>query len=76
MIPAEFIEELKHVFYHKNKLMQFDKRQQDIMFDTIKAFLQKKQLIVVSRVEYERLLKFKEQQDLRDLADSDPRFWY
>jgi hypothetical protein len=74
MAPQEFIEELKHVFYHKNKLMQFDKSQQDIMFDTIKAFLQKKQLVVVSRVEYDRLLKFKEKQDLIDLANED--CWY
>jgi hypothetical protein len=75
MTPQEFIEELKHVFYHKNKLMQFDKSQQDIMFDTIKAFLQKKQLVVVSRVEHERLLEDKEKLRLRDLAEEDRCWW-
>lgn len=68
MTPVEFVKELKEVFYQKNKLLHFSPSQQNMIFDTIKAFLQKKNLVVVCKVEYDRLLKFKEKQDLRDLA--------
>lgn len=57
MKPQEFVDQLKEVFWNKNKLLQFNPRQQDSIFDTIKAFLQKKNLIIVSRVEYENTLK-------------------
>jgi hypothetical protein len=74
MTPVEFVKELKEVFYQKNKLLHFSPSQQNMIFDTIKAFLQKKNLVVVCKVEYDRLLKFKEKQDLRDLANED--CWY
>jgi hypothetical protein len=74
MTPVEFVKELKEVFYQKNKLLHFSPSQQNMIFDTIKAFLQKKNLVVVCKVEYDRLLKFKEKQDLIDLANED--CWY
>jgi hypothetical protein len=69
MTPQQFIEELKETFYHKNKLLRFSLSQQNTIFDTIKAFLQKKNLVVVSKVEYEKLLEFEEKQHLEDLAE-------
>lgn len=57
MNPEEFINELKEVFWNKNKLMNFTLSQQNSMFDTIKSFLQKKNLIVVSKAEHENLCK-------------------
>ena len=57
MNPQEFVDELKEVFWNKNKFTQFTSRQQNSIFDTIKAFLLKKNLIIVSKVEYENTLK-------------------
>jgi hypothetical protein len=56
MNPQEFTDELKEVFWNKNKLLGLDHPQKDSIFDTIKSFLQKKNLVVVSKVEYEALL--------------------
>jgi peptidase E len=54
--PKEFIEELKERFRDKKPfLLHTD--QQNSVFDTILAYLQKKQLVVISRVEYETLIK-------------------
>ena len=68
MTPQEFVDELKERFYHTNKLVRFTLSERSVIFDTIKAFLQKKNLVVVSKVEYDRLMEFKEEQYLRDLA--------
>ena len=75
MTPHEFVAELKETFYHKNKLLRFSLSQQNTIFDTIKAFLQKKNLVLVSKVEYEKLLEFKEKQQLKDLAEQDQCWW-
>lgn len=56
MNPQEFIDELKERFFEKGVWMT--QSQRDSHFDTIKAFLQKKNLIVVSKVEYEKLFCF------------------
>ena len=57
MNPQEFTDELKEVFWNKNKLISFNSQQIQSMFDTIKAFLQKKNLVVIPKIEYEALLK-------------------
>jgi len=59
MNPQEFVEKLKERFFEKRVWMA--QSQRDSYFDTIKAFLQKKNLIVVSKVEYEKLLDFFEE---------------
>lgn len=69
MTPQQFIDELKERFFEKNLWMTMTGRQSDSFFDTIKAFLQKKNLVVVSRVEYESLMDFREKQYLKDLAE-------
>ena len=51
--PQEFIDDLKEYFLEKGK--GFTVSQRDSYFDTIKAYLQKKNLVVVSKVEYQRL---------------------
>jgi len=56
MNPQEFTDELKEVFWNKNKLLGLNPPRIDSIFDTIKSFLQKKNLVVVSKVEYEALL--------------------
>jgi hypothetical protein len=66
MTPQEFVTELKERFYHTNKLLQFSLKQQDVILDTIKAFLLKKNLVVVSKVEYDRLVDYKTYQCVRD----------
>lgn len=68
MNPQEFVNELKEVFWNKNKLLQFNSRQQDSIFDTIRAFLQKKNLIIVSKVEYDKLVEEREKEYLRRLS--------
>lgn len=64
MTPQEFINELKERFLTKGVWMKG--RETNSFFDTIKAFLQKKNLIVVSKVEYESLVDFREKQYLKD----------
>lgn len=71
MTPQEFTNELKEYFWNKNKLLQFNSSQIDSMFDTIRAFLQKKNLVVVSKVEYEALVDFREKQYLKDLSNQE-----
>ena len=66
MNPQEFVDKLKERFSEKGVGMI--QSQRDSYFDTIKAFLQKKNLIVVSKVEYESLVEFKEKQYLKDLV--------
>jgi len=66
MTPQEFINELKERFSTKGVWMTG--RETNSFFETIKAFLQKKNLIVVSKVEYESLVDFREKQYLKDLA--------
>jgi hypothetical protein len=56
MNPQEFVDELKEVFWNKNKLRGLNHPQINSIFDTIKAFLQKKNLVVISKVEYQALL--------------------
>lgn len=68
MNPQKFIENLKEHFWNKNKTHCFSPSQKDSMFDTIKAYLQKKNLVVVSKVEYEALVDFREKQYLKDLS--------
>ena len=68
MNPQKFVDELKEVFWRKNKLLQFNSRQQDSIFDTIKAFLQKKNLVIVSKVEYDDLILARDKQRLKDLS--------
>lgn len=67
MTPQQFIDQLKERFFQKNAWMTG--RQSDSFFDTIKAFLQKKNLVVISRVEYESLMDFREKQYLKDLSN-------
>lgn len=71
MTSQEFTNELKEYFWNKNKLLQFNSSQIDSMFDTIRAFLQKKNLVVVSKVEYEALVDFREKQYLKDLSNQE-----
>jgi hypothetical protein len=66
MNPQEFVDKLKERFSEKGVGMIPSQRHH--YFDTIKAFLQKKNLIVVSKVEYESLVEFKEKQYLKDLV--------
>jgi hypothetical protein len=67
MTPQEFIENLKDHFWNKNKTLHFAQSQTNSMFDTIKSYLLKKNLVVVSKVEYESLVDFREKQYLKDL---------
>ena len=66
MTPQEFVDELKERFYHTNKLVRFTLSERSVIFDTIKAFLQKRNLVVVSKVEYDRLVQYKTYQCVRD----------
>lgn len=52
--PQEFIDDLKEHFWNKKPFL-LEYRQRDSVFDTIKAYLQKKNLVVVSKVEYDKL---------------------
>lgn len=52
--PEEFVNELKELFAWKKPFL-LDYKQRDSVFDTIKAYLQKKNLIVISKVEYDNL---------------------
>ena len=52
---VQFTETLKNLFFEKKPFL-LDIRQRDSVFDTIRAFLKKKQLVVICRVEYERLI--------------------
>jgi hypothetical protein len=63
MTSQEFTDELKEYFWNEHKLMLFSPCE-----IAITAFLQKKNLIVVSKVEYESLVDFREKQYLKDLA--------
>lgn len=54
--PKEFTEELKELFANKKPFL-LSRSQENSVFDTILAHLQKKQLVVVSRVEWEKLPK-------------------
>ncbi len=67
MTPQQFIDELKERFLNKGVWMTG--REIDSFFDTIKAFLQKKNLVVVSKIEYEFLVDFREKQFLKDLSN-------
>jgi len=67
MTPQQFIDELKERFLTKGVWMTG--REIDSFFDIIKAFLQKKNLIVVSKIEYESLVDFREKQYLKDLSE-------
>ena len=69
MKPQQFIDKLKEHFFQKNAWAWMTGRQSDSFFDTIKAFLQKKNLVVVSKVEYESLVDFREKQYLKDLSN-------
>ena len=53
--PEEFVKELKEHFWNKNKSFLLNRRETESLLDTIKAYLQKKNLVIVSKVEYERL---------------------
>lgn len=53
--PQEFASTLREMFFDKKPFF-LNTQQTDCVFDTIKAYLQKKQLVVVSRVEYEKFL--------------------
>ena len=54
--PKEFVQDLKNLFADKKPFLLCSK-QRDSVFDTIQAHLQKKNLIVISRAEYDALLK-------------------
>lgn len=63
MTSQEFTNELKEYFWNEHKLMLFSPSE-----IAITAFLQKENLVVVSKVEYEALVDFREKQYLKDLS--------
>lgn len=55
MTNDEFIEQLKERFYNKNTWFKPSYALQDAVLDTIKSFLQKKNLVIISKAELSKL---------------------
>ena len=51
----EFINQLKEKFYNKNTWFKSGHALQDSVYDTIKSFLLKKNLVIISKAEYDQL---------------------
>jgi len=51
----QFIEKLKEKFYNKNTWFKSGSALQDSVCDTIKSFILKKNLIIISKAEYDQL---------------------
>lgn len=66
--PKEFTQDLKELFRDKKPfLLSTDKT--NSVFDTIQAYLQKKQLVIVGRVEYDVLLKAYQDKKAGEIID-------
>ena len=62
----DLITELEQKFWNNNTFAKHASAAKESVLQTIKAYFYKKDLVIVSRTEYERLLKYKEQDFLKD----------
>lgn len=55
METDEFINQLKEKFYNKNTWLKSGSALENSVYDTIKSFLLKKNLVIISKAEYDQL---------------------
>ena len=67
----KILEELKERFYRNKTFFKSTHACEESVLQTIKAFFIKKNLIVVSKVEYDTLVNFREKQYLKDLSNQE-----
>ncbi len=65
----KLLEELKERFYRNNTFFKSSHACEESVLQTIKSYFIKKNLIVVSKVEYDALVDFRDKQILRDLSE-------
>lgn len=65
----KLLQELKERFWRNNTFFKSAHACEESVLQTIKAFFIKKNLIIVSKAEYDALVDFRDKQILRDLSE-------